>query len=515
MPEIDSHYDAVVVGAGIAGLVCGNYLAKAGLKTLMLEQHYIVGGCCSSFKRKGFTFDSGAHSLGSCRPGGQFDRVLVELGLSGKIDIKRSDPSDSVIANGLRVDFRGSAQEMADGLAQHFPSDRNSARLFFQEIDGFDVNHVRSFVHYYTKYKSATFRDMLNAYFSDEKPKAVLCAFLGNLGLASRQISAMAAIAMFKEFVLDGGYYVSGGMQAFVDFLANNFRKLGGTLLVGMEATKISVKGNRVEGISVRRTRFPQEEPQLIHANHIVSTAGIRQTFSRLIGTESLPRNLAERLPALLPSISSVIVYLGVRGSPVNTSGWGRTVWYSPENNSDEIYGRVFEGGLDKNVELLLLAFPSHYDKTLAPEGCESLYLFTAAPFKDAEFWNTNKTTFRERIIERASELIPKLRDRILVCEAATPLTLYRYTLNDNGALYGLASTPDQLKTRVMPQDTDIEGLYLASHWTTVGAGQGGTPMAAYAGRNAAKLILEKHNSLKTNQRILSEFQQPTIRPPS
>src|SRR4030042_1912235 len=63
----EDKYDVVIIGAGIGGLVCGCYLAKAGLKVLIVEQHYKPGGYCTSFKRKGYTFDVGVHYLGSCR----------------------------------------------------------------------------------------------------------------------------------------------------------------------------------------------------------------------------------------------------------------------------------------------------------------------------------------------------------------------------------------------------------------------------------------------------------------
>jgi len=57
----EAEYDAIVVGAGIGGLMCANLLADAGLKTLLIEQHYVVGGYCSSFSRKNFTFDAASH----------------------------------------------------------------------------------------------------------------------------------------------------------------------------------------------------------------------------------------------------------------------------------------------------------------------------------------------------------------------------------------------------------------------------------------------------------------------
>src|SRR6185436_4709752 len=44
-------YDAVVIGAGVGGLIAANLLARGGLSVLLVEQHYMVGGYCSTFKR--------------------------------------------------------------------------------------------------------------------------------------------------------------------------------------------------------------------------------------------------------------------------------------------------------------------------------------------------------------------------------------------------------------------------------------------------------------------------------
>ena len=77
----DTSYDAVVIGSGVGGLITANLLAKAGLKVLLLEQHYMVGGYCSTFRRGGYTFDAATHSyplLGN--PETLTGRLLAELG---------------------------------------------------------------------------------------------------------------------------------------------------------------------------------------------------------------------------------------------------------------------------------------------------------------------------------------------------------------------------------------------------------------------------------------------------
>ena len=61
MPK--SKYDVVVIGTGIGGSACGPLLAKAGLKTLILEKNDKIGGICSYYEKKGFHCDVGTHTF--------------------------------------------------------------------------------------------------------------------------------------------------------------------------------------------------------------------------------------------------------------------------------------------------------------------------------------------------------------------------------------------------------------------------------------------------------------------
>ncbi|MEM4600076.1 MAG: NAD(P)-binding protein, partial [Candidatus Methanomethylicaceae archaeon] len=78
----EDEYDVIVVGAGVGGLTCGSLLAKRGYKVLVLEQHYQVGGYCSSFQRRGFTFNTGVEDVSGLWEKGPITFLLRELGLN-------------------------------------------------------------------------------------------------------------------------------------------------------------------------------------------------------------------------------------------------------------------------------------------------------------------------------------------------------------------------------------------------------------------------------------------------
>ncbi|HXX34800.1 MAG TPA: hypothetical protein VEM15_10045, partial [Thermodesulfobacteriota bacterium] len=102
------------------------------------------------------------------------------------------------------------------------------------------------------------------------------------------------------------------------------------------------------------------------------------------------------------------------------------------------------------------------------------------------------KEEFSKRILEQVeSRLVPGLRNHLLFFEAATPLTLERYTGNEAGAMYGLASTPEQVGNSRPPLITSIPGLFQVGHYVRPSHGIVGSSLS---GLFAARRILTTHS---------------------
>ena len=84
IPKGENEYDVIIVGSGIAGLVCGALLSRRGYKVLVMEQHSQVGGYCSSFQRGGFVFNTGVEDVSGLWERGPVTRLLEVLGLKEK-----------------------------------------------------------------------------------------------------------------------------------------------------------------------------------------------------------------------------------------------------------------------------------------------------------------------------------------------------------------------------------------------------------------------------------------------
>ncbi|MFN3533108.1 MAG: phytoene desaturase family protein, partial [Candidatus Brocadia sp.] len=167
------HYDAIVIGAGIAGLVCGAFLAKCGKKVLIVEQHSIPGGYCTSFKRKGFNFDAAVHHIGGCGKWGIVGRCLKTLGID--MDFHPLDPMDHLIFPNFTIEIPADLDEYILRLQNSYPLEKDSIKHFFQDLIKLyraTFNNEKSQI--IEKYKNQTYSEMLNAFLKNDELKMIL-----------------------------------------------------------------------------------------------------------------------------------------------------------------------------------------------------------------------------------------------------------------------------------------------------------------------------------------------------
>ncbi len=478
MSESDGNvYDAIIIGAGISGLVCGCFLAKAGLKVLIAEQHFRPGGCCSSFKRKGFIFDAAAHSFGSYRVGGIMNKVFRELDLEKKVKIIKYDPTDIFITPDCKV---------------RFWSDVNNTIREFQAAFPLEVVGIKNFISFLMNSKpidfvflrNKTFRDLLDLYFTDEKLKSILAfPVLGNGGLPPSLISAFTGAIIYREFLLDGGYHPEGGMQALSDALADSFEEFGGELKMSCLATKIRVKDNAVRGVLLEKDGF-------ISSNLVISCCDARQTLFKLLGQRIIGKDVVEKFGMLIPSTSFYLVYLGIdKDRQELLQDAGTCVWILPHYEIEKMYPLLGNEGVNKSTAFMFRVSP---DK-------KTIQIFVNAQFRNKRYWINNKKNLLEGFIKRLEDVIPGLSKHIIFKDAATPITLHRYTLNYMGAAYGWASMPTQLFDPELRKPASINGLHLCSHWTAQTQGIAG---AAYLGYETAKIFSNKKDSNKISLNV-------------
>jgi phytoene dehydrogenase-like protein len=460
------NYDVVIIGAGIGGLVCGCYLAKAGMKVLILEQHHKPGGYCTSFRRGSFVFDAAAHSFGGYKRG-SFGDILRELSVDSKITIRCVDPVDIVATPEYRINFWSDPERMIDEVGAAFPRERENFRRYLHFISSLSLVSA-------VQLRSHSFQDVLDSYLQDSKLKAILSfPLFQNTGLPPSRLSGYIGTTIFREFHLDGGYRSDGGMQALADGFARRFQELGGTLRFSTRVTKIIIQDKMVRGVRL-------DTGETFYANVVVSNVDARQTFNRLIGESEIPPDFRKILVSLTPSLSMFIVYLGLRSIEPVRNNRGCNHWFFQEYDLEMMYRETMAGNFRDRCHYLVT---SRLDQPI-------VQVYVNAPFRNRTFW----TSYRQELCRILLETIeqqsfPGLSKQAAHIETATPLTLFRYTLNSAGAAYGWESTPEQFALSALRKPSFLRGLHLVGHWTTQGSG---VQAVGFFGRSCARAVLSK-----------------------
>ncbi len=460
-------YDVVIIGAGIGGLVCGCYLAKAGMKVLMVEQHHKPGGYCTSFVRNGITFDAAAHSFGGFKFG-KLGQIFDDLGIAGKVAIHKTDPSDVVVLPGRSMCFWSDVSKTIAELQEAFPAEREGIRGFFEYLIEPDPLA-------WLRMKTWPFSKLLSEYVRDPKLQSILSLPLfGNTGMPPARLSSFLAVRVYKEFVLDGGHHIVGGMQLLSDTFARQFESFGGELRLSRSVEKIQTKSGTVCGVHIKGDGF-------VPCRIAVAGCDAMQTFRKLLGRTKASTMAFQKIKTLVPSPSLFILYLGIDSRLMDEPYPGSNIWMLSHDDLEAVYNSIQCGHftlLEQNYLLHMAPDRSH------------LTALVYAPFRTRSYWQQRKEPLKQEFVERIEqERIPNLSQHITYSGAATPQTLYRYTGNYHGAAYGWAGTLPQIALSEIRNPDGIKGLFLTGHWSTYGLG---IPGVAYVARDTASRIVKK-----------------------
>ncbi|MCM8832126.1 MAG: hypothetical protein NC918_08050 [Candidatus Omnitrophica bacterium] len=168
--------------------------------------------------RERFRFKAGA--LENLREGGQFKRIIDELGISKKIEFVRSNLSIIIIMPDYKIKIMNNHWETINYLQDLFPSESRKIYNFFDYLLNTD------FITLYSQTKNKIFSQFLEDYFSDKKLKAIIKALVAQIGVPSEKMLVLTVAIHLREFIFDSGYYPLGGLQRFSEAFADILKNL-------------------------------------------------------------------------------------------------------------------------------------------------------------------------------------------------------------------------------------------------------------------------------------------------
>jgi phytoene desaturase len=268
-----------------------------------------------------------------------------------------------------------------------------------------------------------------------------------------------------------GVHYAEGGTGALVNGFVRLIGRLGGTLRCNAEVAEILVENGTACGVRL----VSGEE---IRADIVVSNADAAFTYSRLLARHPRRRWTDAKIARARYSMSLFVWYFGTRRR------WDEVYHHTM------VLGPRYRGLLDDIFRHKVLAKdcslylhrPSASDPSLAPAGCDAIYVLAPVPhLQSGTDWRVEAEPYRAAVQRRLEEtVLPGLGESIVSSRVLTPLDFRDRLSSVNGAAF--AMEPQLFQSawfRPHNVSEEVRGLYLVGAGTHPGAGLPGVVSSA------------------------------------
>jgi phytoene dehydrogenase-like protein len=487
--------DVAVIGAGIAGLSTAVHARLAGLSARVFERHFLPGGLCTAWRRKGYTFDYCYEYFVGSEPRHGYHKIWRDLGvMDGRVFLRIESFGRYVGAGGQVLDLYTDHHRLREHLLALSPEDAGMIRRLCRAM-----GRLRAFV----MSEPSLTRDGLPRFLRSLPALPTLmiwsgvfvrewCSFLKSPFLRE----AIPALIGWTDFPLLGplmafawmseGYaaYPLGGSLPVARAIEARALSLGADIVYRAGVRRVIVEDGRAVGVEL-------EDGRVQRAGHVVAACDARATFDLLLEGRVKDPTYEALFREARTSVSLIQVSLGVRLDPA----------WSLADLPDKVFLPLAEPVTVDNRELHRLRV-RHYtrDPHMAPAGGTVFAVQMEGDYDrwrelgaDRDAYRAEKARVLAEVVRALEERFPGIARRVEASDVATPITCERYTGNWRGCMQAWAITPALWKRstsgRGLPHTfPEVDGFHLIGHWTEPASG---TPPAAKDGRDVVRAILK------------------------
>ena len=518
-------YDAIVIGAGHNGLTNAAYLAKSGLKTLLLERREFVGGATITEELiEGYKFTTFSYAISLLRPDIVQDLELAKHGLmilplantfqpgfdgeylmlgadadANYHEFARHSVEDaegykelSHLINKVCFALKPWMDRIPPNCLSHHPRDIAEMAELKQYMEDLDPE-VQAMIE---KFSQCSAAEILDQYIENDLIKAMIASsgIIGSkVGPKSKESGLVWLFHKLGEY--DGEFgewgFHKGGNGGFTQVLAKSFASFGGTIQCNAAVKRVVYEHGAAIGVEL-------EDGTTLQSDVVVSALDPKRTFMQLVNPDDLPEDLVGAIKdykfqgtaaKVNFALDNVPQFPGLEGRKDIYAGFtnvGPSIDYLEEAFADCLAGRY------SRRPFLDCCVQSTVDPDMTPPGKHIMSCFVMyAPYHLAESdWDTERENLGDTVQETIEEFFPGFGKLILHREVITPLDIERMVgLTEGNIFAGELFGSQMFLNRPAPgwnqYRTPIKGYYQCGSGTHPGGCVIGGP-----GKLAAEQIL-------------------------
>jgi phytoene dehydrogenase-like protein len=510
-------YDAVVIGGGHNGLINAAYLARSGLKVLVLERRHLLGGATLTEEIvPGFRFSVFSYVVSLLRPEIIRDLQLPKHGLEilpldGTITPLDDDYLWRLNDHGETVrELRRWSLNDAEVYGEYGQLMAEMGRFIkpilsvpppdpgkINPMEWLPLTGLAKTFKDLPKHMQTTFlqlmtmsaADFLEQWFETEPLKATMSAS-GIIGTFQGPRSPGTAYVLLHHYMgeIDGAFRAwgvpRGGTGGIAYAIANAALELGVEIRTEAGVSHIKTQGDRATGVVL-------ESGEEIEAGVVMSSLDSRWTFIKLLDEQVLDPGFREEVMRYKYRGSSGKVNLALDGLPELACKPGVGPWlrgaisFSPSlDYMERAYDDAKYGRPSKRPYIDCI-IPTLVDPSMAPPGKHTMSCFVQyAPYHlaDGEEWNDAKREeFGQNVIDTLEERFPNIREKIVGYQFVTPKDIEDITgLSEGNIFQGELSLEQLFFNRPVPgwarYRTPVKDLWMCGSATHPGGGIMGAP---------------------------------------
>ncbi|MCB9092200.1 MAG: NAD(P)/FAD-dependent oxidoreductase [Halobacteriovoraceae bacterium] len=474
---VKNFYDVIVVGSGLGGMTAANKLAKNGYHVLLLEAHNKLGGFATWFYRaqRKYVFDVSLHGFPvgmkkTCRK--YWNKEIADAIIPLK-DIRFDNPQFQV-----QTDF--TKEDYTRVLTSQFHLDPKKVQDFFDFIE--NMNFYDS--------QEMTNKELFEKFFLGRND--VMRFLLEPITYANGSTLEDPAISygiVFSNFMNKGVYTFRGGTDYLIDLMKNELlhNNVDIKLQSKVEKFLINPENKQIQGIVLKDRE--------VHCRAVISNANITSTIFKHVGEEYFSNQYIAKAKAVRLNTSSCQVYMAIKlGETIPAIGDLLFTSSAEQFNTDLLLG--------KNITSR--TFSVYYPST-RPQDQEPRYSIVSSTNARWEDWanlddeqyKNEKHKMIEETITALEKYIPSVREKIDFVDAATPLTIRRYTHHPRGTSFGTKFEGLEVS---MNLHKEISGLFHAGSVGIIMSGWLGAANYGIIQANEVESYFFNQNELKQKE---------------